>query len=663
MLHLLPEIERITTEDGAMTTREHPGRDRSTSPGVKQKHRSPVRGSQTAPARGSQTARNPSSQTARSAWGERQVREDVLTAIRTECKALQSAMEEGFRKLEVSQKEQKESLQQLINTATLAASGNRQMENSIGSSAASALALFTNYEPANQLLGRPRLPEISGSNDGVPATLPGASDELQMRNRTVSGDSLHTSEKDAHRHGGAANFKQKADRMAERGNHGAEELAEASGWGKKIPDDSQKESLFHKGVDICRFGQRDQLLNLVKSRPFELSISIVIFANAIFMGLKANLELNSVKDGHIENSLWLKLLERFFTLAFTLEWIFRFLAYQKWFFRVEDWKWHVFDTFLVGVSVIELVVEVSGGETESAGTLVLRVLRMIRLVRLLKIVRYISAFRELRLMIYGLFSSLRSLFWSFVLLTLVVYIFAIVFVQAAIAFISRNDFMGDPPELKDDFIEFFGSTQVSMRTLFVSISGGADWVAFVYLLEQAEITYSLLFLLYIGVVFHGVLHVIASIFVDSAMQTSKVEKDQLIREEMSAKDSYMSLIKTLLEEADNDNSGTISWEEFQAKLDDPSMQEFLKNIELDKTEARGLFKLLDVDESDEVPIDEFVTGCFRLKGSGKSLDLASIMHENKKMMRVFMQFMSYTQEQFELLLDSLSRAGFAHRLE
>jgi len=235
-------------------------------------------------------------------------------------------------------------------------------------------------------------------------------------------------------------------------------------------------------------------------------------------------------------------------------------------------------------------------------------------------------------------------------LGLVIYIFSIVFVQAAVSYLEKHEFMGDPPDRRvNDFVELFGSTQVSMRTLLVSISGGADWITYLYLLEQENNMYSLLFILYILVVLHGVLHVIASIFVDSAINTSKVEKDQLIREEMSAKDSYMSQIKSLLEEADVDDSGTISWKEFQAKLEDAHFQEFLKNIELDVTEARGLFKLLDMDESDEVPIDEFVTGCFRLKGSGKSLDLASIMHENKKMIRVFMQFMSYSQEQFEAL--------------
>merc|ERR1712073_110597 len=138
------------------------------------------------------------------------------------------------------------------------------------------------------------------------------------------------------------------------------------------------------------------------------------------------------------------------------------------------------------------------------------------------------------------------------------------------------------------------------------------------------------------------------------MTSSSEEKNNAIYEEMRCKDSYMALMKSVLQEADNDESGTISWGEFQKYLDDTRMLDFFKAIELDVTEARGLYKLLDVDESDEVPIDEFVTGCFRMKGAGKTLDLASLMHENKKVMRVMMKFMSYCEEQFGSLHSKLS---------
>jgi len=486
--------------------------------------------------------------------------------------------------------------------------------------------------------GSPQIPDVQEEPMGEPPHKGGFSDTVLTK--TMEAD----------------NFRLKAERMAERAAERGNELAEASGWGKKIDDDTEKETLFQKGVDCCHFGRREQLLSFVKGRYFEFTSSVVIATNAIFMGVKANIELDAAKNDEFASNLWvLAACEKFFTLFFAVEWLMRFMVYQKWFFRVEDWKWHVFDTLLVGTSVIELILE-AASLSIAAGmdAIIVRLFRMIRLVRLLKIVRYITAFRELRLMINGLFSSIRSLFWSFVLLGGLIYVFSICFSQAAIYFLQKDNFAAEPAEVRDDFKEWFGSTQVSMRTLLVSISGGADWVQFVLMLQTVDNLYSLIFIFYIMLVFHGVLHVIASIFVDSAMATSQTEKDQLIRGEMQQKDSYMKLIRGVLLEADHDQSGTISWLEFQRYLEDPRVKEFFKTIELDVTEARGLFKLLDVDESDEVPIDEFVTGCFRLKGGSKSLDLASLMHENKKQMRVYMKFMSYTQQQFEALFMKFS---------
>merc|ERR1711972_113952 len=53
-------------------------------------------------------------------------------------------------------------------------------------------------------------------------------------------------------------------------------------------------------------------------------------------------------------------------------------------------------------------------------------------------------------------------------------------------------------------------------------------------------------------------------------------------------------------------------------------------LELETSEAEGLFHLLDVDESGEVGIEEFIMGCMRLKGTAKSIDLATLLYENKR---------------------------------
>merc|ERR1712046_392970 len=43
-----------------------------------------------------------------------------------------------------------------------------------------------------------------------------------------------------------------------------------------------------------------------------------------------------------------------------------------------------------------------------------------------------------------------------------------------------------------------------------------------------------------------------------------------------------------------------------------------------------LFKLLDLDGSDEIDAEEFVNGCMRLHGLAKSIDLATFMFDYKK---------------------------------
>merc|ERR1711862_993694 len=50
------------------------------------------------------------------------------------------------------------------------------------------------------------------------------------------------------------------------------------------------------------------------------------------------------------------------------------------------------------------------------------------------------------------------------------------------------------------------------------------------------------------------------------------------------------------------------------------------------TEAHGLFRLLDIDNSGQVSIAEFVLGCLRLRGSARNVDVATLLYENKRMM-------------------------------
>jgi len=264
-------------------------------------------------------------------------------------------------------------------------------------------------------------------------------------------------------------------------------------------------------------------------------------------------------------------------------------------------------------------------------------------------VRFVSAFRELRLLISGLLGSARSLLWSIVLLGMVVYLFGIFFEQGVLTYISDGNKKEGALPRRDELLGYFGSIQVTMTTMFAVISGGEDWLTVMSPLAEMSGFYWVAFVVYIFLTTNGILHVIVGIFVESTMAASRNDKDLVISDELARKDSYMAQMNEVLKETDVDESGTISWEEFETKLQDPRVIAYFAALELDVGEARGLFDLLDVEETNEVPIDEFVVGCFRLKGGAKGIDLAALMYENKKMMKTIRGLKEFSEDRLNAL--------------
>merc|ERR1712032_1778116 len=83
--------------------------------------------------------------------------------------------------------------------------------------------------------------------------------------------------------------------------------------------------------------------------------------------------------------------------------------------------------------------------------------------------------------------------------------------------------------------------------------------------------------------------------------------------------------------ADENSNGRITWNTFQSKLNHPGMRCIFEAVDLDLSEARNLFRLLDLDEVGAIRIDEIVHGCLRLRGVAKSIDVAALLHESRCM--------------------------------
>lgn len=115
------------------------------------------------------------------------------------------------------------------------------------------------------------------------------------------------------------------------------------------------------------------------------------------------------------------------------------------------------------------------------------------------------------------------------------------------------------------------------------------------------------------------MNVVTGVFVDSVLASAKADKEQYLL------NSARQLFSTAEEEID--------WEAFQKKMDNPQMLDFFKGIDVDPSEAKGIFSLIDADESGSINADEFLNGCVRLHGPSKALETAVLLHEVRAIRR------------------------------
>merc|ERR1712187_688836 len=96
---------------------------------------------------------------------------------------------------------------------------------------------------------------------------------------------------------------------------------------------------------------------------------------------------------------------------------------------------------------------------------------------------------------------------------------------------------------------------------------------------------------------------------------------------MEHKVEFVETLQRVFEELDSNGSGTLSLAEFELQIQDENIMAFLSTLEFDIDQVRTLLTLLDLDQNGEVDIEEFITGCLRLKGGAKSLDMAILQYQ------------------------------------
>jgi hypothetical protein len=270
--------------------------------------------------------------------------------------------------------------------------------------------------------------------------------------------------------------------------------------------------------------------------------------------------------------------------------------------------WNIFDTVVVSCQVVEQMMTFIMDCT-SAKLTTLRSLRLLRIIRVVRVVRVLHLFEELRQIVGSMMSSFGVLMWSLVILFLVIYLFSVVFLQ----FILDAGHRADSENLK----YYFASLPRTIFTMFESIVGGVNWddVASPLIADVSPIL-GVFFSIYVAASMFAIMNMLTGVFVEKAMIC--------VREDTDFK--LATQIRDLFFDED-DEENEIDWDCFSEKTKTKVMRAYLQDLNINISEAEGLFDLLDVDSSGSVSSMEIVDGCLRLRGPARALDLALLMRE------------------------------------
>lgn len=344
-----------------------------------------------------------------------------------------------------------------------------------------------------------------------------------------------------------------------------------------------------------------KLGDFVRSSFFTNFVMLLIVGNAVLLGVEIDI---SSRVGQYEVPLWFGIVNTILVFIFVTETILKLLAVGcNEFWKGEECLWNGFDFVIVSLSVAETVIDWLAQTMSSSadGSNSFRIMRALRLARTLRGVRLIRVFRyfsALRGLILSIFSTMGSLLWTLLLLLILFYTFSCIFAQLVTDHcrFATIDLTGDPnavPVCPVLLEQYWGNVMDSMMTLFMSITGGINWLdAYAPLREVSPIALGLMNL-YIVIGFFTILNVVTGVFVNTAIESAGADKDLATLKQLQKKVENMSA----LQEIDQHDINGVTLDDLEDALSEEKLGTFLESLGISTDDAWSLFMLIDADHN------------------------------------------------------------------
>jgi len=231
-------------------------------------------------------------------------------------------------------------------------------------------------------------------------------------------------------------------------------------------------------------------------------------------------------------------------------------------------------------------------------------------------------------MVTSIIGSLVSLGWSIVMLGLILFVFALFFVQQMAAYLSGLEpgTIGGELELSEEQFKYFRSVRVAMLTLAMCTTGGKDWEDVWALLLPLGPGSSLIFVFYIAFFTFAVMNILTGIFVESALSLAKPTDTEALKQRRRKSEEEAEELTAILEMMDDDGDGCMSISEFGNIMTNDRVVHMFKKVGVDIKDAELFFTTVaNLSNKDVIEIPEFVGQIMRLRGDALSIDLHAVL--------------------------------------
>mmetsp|Transcript_20684 Transcript_20684/g.59062 ORF Transcript_20684/g.59062 Transcript_20684/m.59062 type:complete len:606 (-) Transcript_20684:91-1908(-) len=392
---------------------------------------------------------------------------------------------------------------------------------------------------------------------------------------------------------------------------------------------------------------------------FDITIGVAIILNCLSIGIST------------DTADWWAwpFIDMSFAVVFTVEILmkFRFVGVRM-FFVGQGSLWNMFDLMVVVLAWLECGFSFSntGGSTEGLSTL--RILRMTRVARILRVCK-LSVFADLSMMINGAVGSMRTFFWSQIILAIPLYMVAVL----------MRDSLGNL-QVEGAGTEYFNTLFQSYFTSFRCLVAGECSTKegepiFVLVTKRFGWLYAAIYCFMTVLMTFALFNVIVAIFVENTITAAKA--NELRQKQFRLTDSRMFHRKAM-ELVDLIYEYEVPYKEFnwdapdlEALMEEVMMvqlsresfdelvqlerfQQVLHAMDINVAEQLDLFDTLDIDGGGTIDMEELITGIYRLRGDARRSDIVGTYLRVQAIQEGFAAFQEQVSDHFAVIRAALN---------